>query len=188
MLAPAVLLVSALVLAGCAAAPAAESARPLPAPRAAAPAPVAEPPATARADVVVGTPKRAPAVVDCFAHLAAIAEITDTPAEVQESESTAELCRYRLPHDRVTTTVSVYFTAEASGTPSHTRIGPLFGNTAHQVGRGDRGSCGLSVAIDPALAAHRHGSSLTVLGSYPAAPCAVNRKIFDAVFARLPAG
>ncbi|WP_139190679.1 hypothetical protein [Actinokineospora iranica] len=136
--------------------------------------------------VTVSTQKRVPAMVDCLGYVSVVTKATGVRASLVEDESTHQLCRYRLPYAGPASGVSVLFRAEPPGTPSYRHIEEIYGNTAYRVGEGDgEDSCGLSVALDPYLEAHEHGSHLTVLGSYGDSACDVTRKILDAVFERL---
>ncbi|MGQ0837651.1 hypothetical protein [Actinokineospora sp.] len=184
------LLLAALTLPACAT-PAAS-----PRPPAPARSTTTAPPTTTSTEVLsavlatVRMPKRVPAILDCAEFVPALARVTGTRVTVKADESSAELCRYRLPYPRGTTGASILFRAEPPGTPSYQPIGDLFGNTAYQVGGVGGKDCGLSVALDPGRQPHEHGSHLTVLGTYEGVeqPCALTRKAIEAVFNLLADG
>lgn len=182
------LLVAALALPACA--PRAEVA-PAPPPRTGEPAPTADAvevdPAVTATSVVVRAPKRVPAALDCGAFVVPLSRATGVKAEVKAEESTAELCRFRLPYTRGATSASILFRAEPPGTPSFKPVGELFGNTAYQVGGAAGKDCGLSIVLDPVKPAHQHGSHLTVLGTYEGAesPCVITHRVTETVFDRL---
>ncbi|MGX7825112.1 hypothetical protein ACTG9Q_08460 [Actinokineospora sp. 24-640] len=177
---------SALLLSACAPAdPAAQ------APRSAVadpgPAAVGDEPVLTAGTVLVTTPKRAPAVLDCGRYLPVLRRVTGIDVEVRAAESTGQLCRYALPYNRGTTTASVFFRAEPPGTPSYRPTAALFGNSTYQVGGNAGKDCGFSVAIDAAKRPHQHGSHLTVLGTYEAVekPCTVAKAITEVLFDQL---
>ncbi|WP_018684097.1 hypothetical protein [Actinokineospora enzanensis] len=147
-----------------------------------------EPPPTSRTPVpgiTVGSPKIVPATVDCAGYLPTFAKATGVKPDLLQ-ESTADLCRYRLPYPTGTTFASVFFRAEPPGTPSYIPVADVDGNSAFAVSGGNPSACGLSIALDPYLEPAEHGSHLTVLGGFTNAPCpTVARKIADAVFEHL---
>lgn len=151
------------------------------------PAAVGEEPVLAAGPVMVTTPKRAPAELDCGHYLPVLRRVTGIDVEVKAAESTATLCRYTLPYNRGTTTASVFFRAEPPGTPSYRPTEALFGNSTYRVGGNAGKDCGYSVAIDAAKRPHQHGSHLTVLGTYEAVekPCAVARSLTEVIFGQL---
>ncbi|WP_026426153.1 hypothetical protein [Actinokineospora inagensis] len=190
LLRPLVLFLLAAALTSCATVSTAEPSRPKPAlvreqvnPATA----TAAPTTTTRSrqpGLMVGSPKTVPDDIDCAQFTPLINKATGVKAE--PLDSSAQLCRYRLPYPRGTTNVSVMFRAEPPGTPSYVRTADMYGNTAYQVVGVDSAACGYAVALDPYLAANERGSHLTVLGSFENNPCGVARKIIDAIFERLP--
>ncbi|RLK54695.1 hypothetical protein [Actinokineospora cianjurensis] len=176
-------LLTALTLTGCAATSTASPQPQLAPVRNEASTSFPTPPPTRQPNTMVGSPKLAPAILDCPSYVPLISKATGVKAE--PLLGTPDLCRYRLPYARGTTNVSILFRAEPPGTPSYVRTEDHFGNTAYQVIGPDPTACGLAIALDPYLAPHEHGSHLTVLGSFETAPCATVRKIIDPLFARL---